>query len=100
MRHIWPFKGGGGGSGGAASAVVAKCATLIGNVPWAPFSPPFQAVATQAKPMLRVAVEAECSADIGILAKGLEKLHRADPSVEISTSARGEQVCLVYVACE
>lgn len=42
--------------------------------------------------MLRVAVEATSVNDLPKLERGLRRLHRADPAVEVETSGRGEQV--------
>jgi hypothetical protein len=42
--------------------------------------------------MLRVAVEAESVIDLPKLERGLRRLHRADPAVEVTLSATGEQV--------
>ena len=55
-------------------------------------SPPTQQQ-HQARPMLRVAVEATSVNDLPKLERGLKRLHRADPAVEVETSGRGEQVC-------
>lgn len=49
--------------------------------------------------MLRVAVEATSVNDLPKLERGLRRLHRADPAVEVETSGRGEQVQGVKLSC-
>lgn len=47
---------------------------------------------TQAKPIVRVAVEAVRQSDLDALERGLAKLYQADPAVEISVQENGEHV--------
>lgn len=53
---------------------------------------PFSSMVFQVAPTLRVAIEPSDPADMGALLKGLKLLNRADPFVEVSVSARGENV--------
>lgn len=53
---------------------------------------PFSSMVFQVAPTLRVAIEPSDPADMGALMRGLRLLNRADPFVEVSVSARGEQV--------
>ncbi|XP_020273309.1 elongation factor-like GTPase 1 isoform X1 [Asparagus officinalis] len=53
---------------------------------------PFSSMMFQVSPTLRVAIEPSDPADMGALMKGLRLLNRADPFVEVTVSARGEQV--------
>ncbi|KAL6006404.1 hypothetical protein ACLOJK_037358 [Asimina triloba] len=53
---------------------------------------PFSSMMFQVAPTLRVAIEPSDPVDMGALTKGLRLLNRADPFVEITVSARGEQV--------
>ncbi|KAJ4965509.1 hypothetical protein NE237_017358 [Protea cynaroides] len=53
---------------------------------------PFSSMVFQVSPTLRVAIEPSDPADMGALMRGLRLLNRADPFVEVSVSARGEQV--------
>lgn len=46
----------------------------------------------QAKPIVRVAVEAVRQGDLDALERGLAKLYQADPAVEISVQESGEHV--------
>lgn len=49
-------------------------------------------VLTQAKPIVRVAVEVVRQGDLEALERGLAKLYQADPAVEISVQENGEHV--------
>ncbi|KAM3740501.1 hypothetical protein ACB098_08G103400 [Castanea mollissima] len=53
---------------------------------------PFSSMVFQVAPTLRVAIEPSDPADMWALLKGLKLLNRADPFVEVSVSARGENV--------
>lgn len=53
---------------------------------------PFSSMVFQVAPTLRVAIEPSDPADMGALLKGLKLLNRADPFVEVSVSAGGENV--------
>ena len=53
---------------------------------------PFSSMVFQVAPTLRVAIEPSDPADMGALLKGLKLLNRADPFVEVTVSARGENV--------
>lgn len=53
---------------------------------------PFSSMVFQVSPTLRVAIEPSDPVDMGALLKGLRLLNRADPFVEVTVSARGEQV--------
>ncbi|KAI3835387.1 hypothetical protein MKW92_004070 [Papaver armeniacum] len=53
---------------------------------------PFSSMVFQVAPTLRVSVEPTNSRDMAALTKGLRLLNRADPFVEVSVSATGEQV--------
>nr|DAD48279.1 TPA_asm: hypothetical protein HUJ06_018216 [Nelumbo nucifera] len=53
---------------------------------------PFSSMVFQVAPTLRVAIEPSDPADMGALMRGLRLLNRADPFVEVTVSARGEQV--------
>ncbi|OVA03255.1 Translation elongation factor EFG [Macleaya cordata] len=53
---------------------------------------PFSGMVFQVSPTLRVAIEPSDPADMGALMRGLRLLNRADPFVEVSVSATGEQV--------
>ncbi|ONK80506.1 uncharacterized protein A4U43_C01F18560 [Asparagus officinalis] len=53
---------------------------------------PFSSMMFQVSPTLRVAIEPSDPANMGALMKGLRLLNRADPFVEVTVSARGEQV--------
>ncbi|KAI5678531.1 hypothetical protein M9H77_09481 [Catharanthus roseus] len=53
---------------------------------------PFSSMVFQVSPTLKVAIEPSDPADMGALMKGLRLLNRADPFVEVSVSARGENV--------
>ncbi|XP_058084920.1 uncharacterized protein LOC131232596 [Magnolia sinica] len=53
---------------------------------------PFSSMMFQVAPTLRVAIEPTDPADMGALLRGLRLLNRADPFVEVTVSARGEQV--------
>ncbi|CAM9979212.1 unnamed protein product, partial [Hapterophycus canaliculatus] len=67
---------------------VNKCATLSDT----PECPAMRAVTLQAKPMVRVAVEALHQRDMDKLELGLSRLYQADPAVEVSVTTRGEHV--------
>ncbi|KAI3920150.1 hypothetical protein MKX01_017807 [Papaver californicum] len=67
---------------------ILKSATLSSTRNWWPFS----SIVFQVAPTLRVAVEPTIPRDMGALTKGLRLLNRADPFVEVSVSATGEQV--------
>eukprot|EP00752_Nemacystus_decipiens_P007824 g6989.t1 len=67
---------------------VNKCATLSDT----PECPAMRAVTLQAKPMVRVAVEALHQQDMDKLELGLSRLYQADPAVEVSVTTRGEHV--------
>lgn len=60
---------------------VNKCATLSDT----PECPAMRAVTLQAKPMVRVAVEALHQQDMDKLELGLSRLYQADPAVEVSS---------------
>lgn len=64
---------------------VNKCATLSDT----PACPAMRAVTLQARPMVRVAVEALHQQDMDKLELGLSRLYQADPAVEVSV------VCVV-----
>ncbi|XP_010260671.1 PREDICTED: elongation factor-like GTPase 1 [Nelumbo nucifera] len=53
---------------------------------------PLSSMVFQVAPTLRVAIEPSDPADMGALIRGLRLLNRADPFVEVTVSARGEQV--------
>ncbi|KAF8396327.1 hypothetical protein HHK36_017942 [Tetracentron sinense] len=53
---------------------------------------PFSSMMFQVSPTLRVAIEPSDPADMGALMRGMKLLNRADPFVEVTVSARGEQV--------
>ncbi|KAL5710905.1 hypothetical protein ACHQM5_021414 [Ranunculus cassubicifolius] len=53
---------------------------------------PFSSMTFQVAPTLRVAIESSDPTDMGALIKGLRLLNRADPCVEVSVSATGEQL--------
>ncbi|KAI3887111.1 hypothetical protein MKX03_025063 [Papaver bracteatum] len=53
---------------------------------------PFSSMVFQVAPTLRVAVEPTNPRDMAALTKGLRLLNRADPFIEVSVSATGEQV--------
>ncbi|KMZ67546.1 Elongation factor Tu family protein [Zostera marina] len=53
---------------------------------------PFSSMMFQVSPTLRVAIEPSNPEDSTALLKGMRLLNRADPFVEVSVSARGEQV--------
>ncbi|CAN0172760.1 unnamed protein product, partial [Ectocarpus fasciculatus] len=67
---------------------VNKCATLSDTAE----CPAMRAVTLQAKPMVRVAVEALHQQDMDKLELGLSRLYQADPAVEVSVTTRGEHV--------
>lgn len=62
---------------------VNKCATLSDT----PECPAMRAVTLQAKPMVRVAVEALHQQDMDKLELGLSRLYQADPAVEVRSCA-------------
>lgn len=64
---------------------VNKCATLTDT----PQCPAMRAVTLQAKPMVRVAVEALHQQDMDKLELGLSRLYQADPAVEVGGWAGG-----------
>eukprot|EP00953_Heterococcus_sp_UTEX-ZZ885_P037920 19465-Heterococcus_DN1.PRE.1 len=67
---------------------VQKCATLSTSIA----CPALTAITLQAKPMVRVAVEALQQKDMQALELGLSKLYQADPAVEVSVTDRGEHI--------
>ncbi|CAB1115634.1 unnamed protein product [Ectocarpus sp. CCAP 1310/34] len=67
---------------------VNKCATLSDTAE----CPAMRAVTLQAKPMVRVAVEALHQQDMDKLELGLSRLYQADPAVEVSVTTRGEHI--------
>ena len=97
--HLLP----GGAPAGSVVAIsgldtaVLKCATLVtaptaqeGTVPpWLPLRP-FKGMFLQAAPVVRVALEPACAADVPHLLRGLRLLNRADPSVEVAVGDGGE----------
>lgn len=68
---------------------VNKCATLSDT----PECPAMRAVTLQAKPMVRVAVEALHQQDMDKLELGLSRLYQADPAVEARVRLCDACVC-------
>ncbi len=67
---------------------ILKSATLCET----PLCCPFAEMATQATPILSVAIEPKSAVDMRRLRRGLALLNHADPCVEVSLSAQGEMV--------
>lgn len=68
--------------------LVVKSATLSSTLA----CPALRAMTLQAKPIVRVAVEAVRQSDLEALEQGLAKLYQADPAIEISVQENGEHV--------
>ncbi|CAM9908533.1 unnamed protein product, partial [Phaeothamnion confervicola] len=68
--------------------LVQKCATLSSTLA----CPALQALSFQARPMVRVAVEAVRQRDMAALERGLGMLYQADPAAEVMITDRGEHI--------
>ena len=66
----------------------------VGTISSIPDCPTFMALNNKAKPIVKVAIEAEKLGDMDKIAEGLKKLNRAEPSVEVYLTESGE-----YILC-
>eukprot|EP01120_Amphizonella_sp_Union-15-10_P011452 TRINITY_DN485_c0_g2_i1.p1 TRINITY_DN485_c0_g2~~TRINITY_DN485_c0_g2_i1.p1 ORF type:complete len:977 (-),score=196.50 TRINITY_DN485_c0_g2_i1:39-2969(-) len=73
---------------GGVSDHILKTATLSSS----PACIPFDALSSKVSPIIRVALEAVNTCDIGKLRKGMELLNLADPSVEVRFQKSGEMI--------